>query len=744
MKKFLSVLLTACMVFSITACGKTDKKTDNTPDNATSEVSTTTVADNKPADDGNLIPGGDFSEKDSHWGTYTESGGVGDFSIGSKHLNLDVTAPGTKSHSVQVYCDGFELLQNTKYKFSFDVSSSEVRTFEWRVQINGGDYHAYAGESEIEIGPEEKSISFEFTMNEGSDPAPRLCFNFGFDKSHPNLDSHTIAIANVRLEIIDSSGAIEIDNDTGEKEINVNQIGFRTDDDKKAVFATAGKDDTFEIIDLATNEVVYEGKVTGEYKSYDAGQVVSYADFSDFKTAGEYRIRAKNSGESYSFKISDDVYSDVFNGVIKMLYYQRCGCELTSEHAGDFAHKACHTGKATIYGTDTVIDVSGGWHDAGDYGRYIVPASKAVADLLLAYEMNPSAFSDSVGIPESGNGIADVLDEARYELEWMFKMQNEEGGVYHKVTGLNFEGQIKPDEDDTDLYVMPVSNWDTADFAAVMALASRIYKSVDKEFSDKCIAASKKAMDYHIAHRGERGFKNPSDVSTGEYPDGSSKDEYIWMLSEYYKTTQDKDVAALIDEFDLTSIKSSGLGWATVDLYAYYAYLTSENLNETTKANMTAKFKETIDKAITNINKDAYDSSLYLNYPWGSNMTIANNGELFLMASKMFNDDSYVDLAKTQLDYLLGNNSLSYSFVTCYGEHSPKNPHHRPTLSYGKTVPGMLVGGPDSNLEDPFAKTVLAGLPAAKCYRDNSQTYSCNEVTIYWNSPMVFLLAAFQ
>ena len=158
-----------------------------------------------------------------------------------------------------------------------------------------------------------------------------------------------------------------------------------------------------------------------------------------------------------------------------MLYLQRCG---TAVQDSDFGHAACHTGIATIYGTNDKIDVSGGWHDAGDYGRYIVPAAKSVADLLYAYDANPELYSDNIGIPESGNGIPDILDEVRYELEWMKKMQRADGGVYHKVTCENFPGYVSPEAETAPLIVTPVSTTSTADFCASMALAYEFYKDI--------------------------------------------------------------------------------------------------------------------------------------------------------------------------------------------------------------------------------------------------------------------------
>ena len=131
---------------------------------------------------------------------------------------------------------------------------------------------------------------------------------------------------------------------------------------------------------------------------------------------------------------------------------------------------------------------------------------------------------------------------------------------------------------------------------------------------------------------------------------------------------------------------------------------------------------------------DAYDSTLGDVYPWGSNMSIANNGMVYLMTEHLAE-------AESQLAYLLGTNANSYCFVTGYGTLSPQSTHHRPSQVLKQSMVGMLVGGPDSNLEDPYAQATLKGEPKAKCYADNEQSFSCNEVTIYWNSPLVYLIA---
>ena len=142
-----------------------------------------------------------------------------------------------------------------------------------------------------------------------------------------------------------------------------------------------------------------------------------------------------------------------------------------------------------------------------------------------------------------------------------------------------------------------------------------------------------------------------------------------------------------------------------------------------------------------NAANDGYVSTIASTYSWGSNMSVANNAILLMNLDSISKKEEYRNLAKQQLDYLLGENATSYCFVTGFGSMSPISVHHRPSQTTNQVVTGMLVGGPNSNLEDPFAQATLQGVPIAKCYVDNEQSYSCNEVTIYWNSALVYLLA---
>lgn len=743
------ITLFTAFVLTLTTAGCMSV-TVQTPKQADTPVGTTEAEEETDGSqavetDSNLIPGASFTDSNSAWGIYTESGGIASFDVSGGKCRVHIADPGRVAHAVQLYCGGFEVRKGGEYHFSARISSDVPRNFEWRIQVNGGDYHPYCRLENVSIGPEEEEITCDFTMTEPSDPAPRMCFNFGDEGKSQGLGEHNIMIKDISLELKNEKDTEAIDLPGEIMNVNINQIGYHPDADKRAVVRL--EDDIlpeFQVIDTAKGSTVYKGTLTAGIDKGSSGDKVGYADFSDLKTPGKYRISVDGIGDSYEFVIASDVFDSAFVDTLRMLTLQRCGCELSEELAGDFAHKACHTEEARVYGGNRFVEVSGGWHDAGDYGRYTVPAAKTIADLLLAYENYPAAFDRNFNIPESGNGVPDVLNEARYELDWLLKMQGSDGGVYHKVTGLNFDGFVMSDECTEELYLLPESKTATADFAAVMYMASRVYRPFDAGFADRCISAADRAMDAYIAHIDDMNFTNPPDVFTGEYKDKKSVDEFLWALCEGYKTTGDVRFEKKLELIDTSKITVDGFGWDDVSGYAYYAHLTSDRPMKMPFDVKTRFFELCRELKDTALYGESYGCTITEDYPWGSNMYIANNGIALLMAYSMTGDEDYRLAAQRQLDYLFGTNCTSYCFLTGYGTQSPEHPHHRPSQALGKCMKGMLVGGPDSALEDPYAKAVLKGLPKARCYVDNEQTYSCNEVTIYWNSPLVYLLAGLK
>ena len=739
-KRIVSALLAGSMLLSLAACdGSNSGVLESQTETETSEV--TEPTETEPSIMGfNMINNGDFSSKDHDWHTYFE-GGDGLMTVNDKgELQFDCKMVGIKEWSNQFYYDGFALYKNCKYEMQFDCYSNVERDLGYRIQINGSDYHAYSEET-IHVGPEVKHFDIVFTMEEPSDPAPRLCFNMGKFANNSGFKEHTVCFDNFDLRCIDDKGYVEGDTSDGPAAslINLNQVGYLPNAVKVAVMNGDAITDKASVVDCATGKAVYEGDVAAASMNKSTGRNEARFDFSSVTAPGTYKIVAGDK-ESFEFKIGADVYDEAFKASLRMFYLQRCGMELTSDLAGDYAHPACHTEKATVFGTSEKIDVSGGWHDAGDYGRYVVSGAKAAADLMLAYKLYPNAFDDALNIPESGNGVPDVLDEVRYELDWLFKMQNSEGGVYHKVTCANFPGFVMPEEETEELIVTPVSTTATADFAAVMAMASVVFAEFDMPYSQRCLDAATRATNYLESHKGVEGTKNPDGIVTGEYPDDKDIDERIWAYAELYKATGE----AVYDE-EFSKLMQSGascaadLGWQGVSAYAGYAYLSAPTKGKFYDA-VLASFMGGIADVEATASTDSYNSSLK-EYPWGSNMTIANNGMYVLLYDKIAGYAKGDEIARQQLNYLLGTNGTGYCFLTGFGTLSPTTPHHRPSQAKKAAVPGMVAGGPNQNLEDPYAQNVLADTAPALCYADSDQAYSLNEVTIYWNSPVVFLFA---
>ncbi len=680
----------------------------------------------------NLISNSTFDSGISGWGLYKESGGAATISADNGRLAVNITSLGSVNYAVQPNFETIPLYKNGVYRLKFDVSCTVDRFIEGMIQQNGGKYTAYTWKG-INLTSEMQTVDYEFVMEYDTDIMTKLCFNCGIQEDHEGqLPPHTIYFDNFSLELVDDSNVVYENSADNESKIVTNQVGYRTGDVKTAVFRHISQSGEFKVINADTKETVYTGKMSDGI-SYSLADETDYiGDFSAVTESGTYYITADGAGESYKFTIGDDVYGSLIDDSVRMLYLQRCGCEVIDD---EFGHPACHNTMATVYNTNQKIDVSGGWHDAGDYGRYIVPAAKTIADLLYAYETAPELYGDNLNIPESGNGIPDVLDEVRYELEWMFKMQAENGGVYHKVTCDTFPGYVMPQNETKPLIVMPVSSTSTADFCASMAIAAEVYRDIDSSFADKCLAAAEKSWAW-LQNNSAVLYTNPADIVTGEYGDKSDADERYWAAVQMYRTTGD---AEYLKSADTARI---GLDWALVGDYGNIAILTMKNADKSS-----AVYKNAEEAVIKQANTfksiseyGPYGVSLS-KFAWGSNMTVANAGIICGLAYKTTGDKSYLDAANANLSYLLGHNPNDICYVTGYGTVSPQNPHHRPSMAVGKAMKGMLVGGVNSALEDPAAKAYLKKTPAAKCYVDHSESYSTNEITIYWNSPLTYLLS---
>ena len=249
-KRIVSALLAGSMLLSLAACdGSNSGVLESQTETETSEV--TEPTETEPSIMGfNMINNGDFSSKDHDWHTYFE-GGDGLMTINDKgELQFDCKMVGIKEWSNQFYYDGFALYKNCKYEMQFDCYSNVERDLGYRIQINGSDYHAYSEET-IHVGPEVKHFDIVFTMEEPSDPAPRLCFNMGKFANNSGFKEHTVCFDNFDLRCIDDKGYVEGDTSDGPAAslINLNQVGYLPNAVKVAVMNGDAITDKASVVD---------------------------------------------------------------------------------------------------------------------------------------------------------------------------------------------------------------------------------------------------------------------------------------------------------------------------------------------------------------------------------------------------------------------------------------------------------------------------------------------------------------
>lgn len=518
--------------------------------------------------------------------------------------------------------------------------------------------------------------------------------------------------------------------------IRFNQVGYRPSDVKKVVFAGDDEIKAFSVY-KESGEKVFEAGVSSKayYKAGDEN--ICVGDFSALNEKGVYYLMDSNGNKTETFRIAEDVYEEAKNLSLKMFRIHRCGCEVTKEEAGEFFHKSCHDTKARIYGTDEFIDVNGGWHDAGDYGRYIVAAAKAVVDLLMAYDYRIKRNPSDVFAKK-------LIDEAIYEIKWMMKMQNSEnGGVYHKVTCASFPGFVIPEEEREELIISPISYAATADFAATMAYAYRVYSNVPeyKELADTFMPAALKAINY-MENNPVELFKNPEGIVTGEYGDVDINDEKFWAYAEMYKTTGDRKYEEVLLSMNLDEVQGL-FEWKEVGEYGFYAYVTAKEHSDKEFYNRVYKrLTDHVASIKESMEKDPYSYSMDGRFYWGCNMGVANDAMLLLLYDDMQEANGNIEGAELLLSHIFGMNANGVCYLTGVGSNPAKHPHHRPSVVLGKPMPGMLVGGPEPLLLDDYMKANFQGVAPAKCYADHHDSYSSNEITIYWNSPLVFVLSA--
>jgi endoglucanase len=534
--------------------------------------------------------------------------------------------------------------------------------------------------------------------------------------------------------------------------IYLSQIGFLPDHQKVATVSARAS--SFVVRSLKDNSVVFRSTLSSERRDAASGDIVRLADFSPVKLAGDYRIELDTGVRSGSFPIGRDAYDHALLITMRSFYGQRCGYDV--DLGAGYAHPKCHMEAAyhSSSGKTGPCNISGGWHDAGDYGRYMVNAGITTGTLLWAWELYGASLRDfALQIPESGGKLPDFLAEIQWNLQWMLSLQDSDGGVWQKQSRDDFCSFIMPQDEAGPNYVIGTgfapykSTCATADLAAVMAIAARVCSSYAPAFSQKCLEAARAAWKW-CQNNTNVVFKNPAGIHTAEFGDGDCQDEILWATAELWHTTGDA-----IFQQAFVKMLPQPLSAITVDVpsstqvssFGYWSYALAQR--EGSDAVIAAIQQATLKTArefVHQSGENGYGNSLALeDYVGASNSVAANHSLLLLIANKFEPDRSFLDCAVNNLHYLLGRNCLGISWVTQLGSKSPQHPHHRPSVADNIVAPwpGLLSNGPNADPADPITKALPRQAPM-RMYIDDERAYSCNEPIISCNAPLVFVLAA--
>lgn len=545
------------------------------------------------------------------------------------------------------------------------------------------------------------------------------------------------------------------------QDIKVNQVGYLPDAPKIAVLEGDAEAERFMVVDASSNDVVFEGEIGRAEIDPNSGERVRHLDFSSLRDEGEYAVVVPGAGSSHKFRIAANVYYDTFFIALRSYTLGRAGLAIDDPVTG-LKHEAGHLQDEEAQldidhphaPAGTVVDASGGWYDAGDFGKYVPPGAVTAAQLLLAYELYPDRFSvGQLKFPEGFEsdvpGLPDVLAEVKYELDWLLKMQRPDGAVYHKVAGMQWPGMIRPEDDTQPRYIFGMSTYGTGIFAGVMAMAARIYEPFDAEYAAKLLEAAERAQRYLEANP-EAVFQTSErqDGGSGPYDKYSDQDDRFWAAAELLKTTSDPRYAEYIAghlSHQLTR-EPIIISWGSSLTLGQYAYATADAGDEEVKDKLRQTLVKAADAIAGRVERDGYRYSLSANeYTWASAKNGMAKAQLLLLAHELEPKEAYVHGALDHLHYTLGRNAVGTTYLTGAGTVMPRYPHHRITISTGTYVPGLLVGGPNKFGGDPELDKMLERLSPfpAHAYLDSPDSWASNEYAIDYNAPLVFVLAYF-
>jgi endoglucanase len=519
--------------------------------------------------------------------------------------------------------------------------------------------------------------------------------------------------------------------------IRANQLGFLRREMKGAVILSRRdlNGQMFEIVPPNGTRAVYRaaiGRTRGRYGQFG---YVHHIDFSPLDQPGTYAIRAVGQ-ESYPFIVGDSAYNRVVDSLMLFFRVQRCGT------TDPLLHRPCHTHDATHLIMDgaparKTVDVSGGWHDAGDYVKFLNTAAYTTYTLLFAFEFNPQAFS----FDHDTNGIPEVLDEAKIGLDWLLKLHFEERSLITQVQDLrdHDQGWRLPEEDqlarDRPGFVGIGKNL-VGIYSATMACAYRIWGDNlhDREFASRCLTAAENLYSLR------NDIPDLDTSGTGMYRDVHYRGKLALAAIELYLSTKRPEYLQEAKGYAAVAGSDYWWSWGDINSYAHYRIAQwdkafAKHLRNNLEAARKLSRGHAFGEASTG--------------QWGSNNALLGTALQGILWKRLTGETAYDSLVTLQRDFILGRNPWGISFIFAIGTNFAKHFHSQVAYFNGGYLPGALAAGPVtaatlSQYPIPFERqdAYREFQTDASVYRDDRMDYVTNEPTITAAATALFVLGA--
>lgn len=561
--------------------------------------------------------------------------------------------------------------------------------------------------------------------------------------------------------------------------IRINQIGYRTNDTKTAVFLSTKKTNlnSFSVIDAHSGETIFKSKNIVRTEPLDQFKSCCRLIFSGLKHDGLYRIKA-GKAISPEFRISDNVYYGSADFLLNYMRQQRCGFN-------PYIKDSCHTHDGyIIYGgkeDSSHIDVTGGWHDAADYLQYVTTSANAVYQMLFSWSKNKEAFGDNFlanGLPGS-DGIPDILNESKWGLDWLIKMNPAPGIMYNQIADDRDHIGFRYPDKDTAYYgkdherpvyrctgrpqgLFKYKNRTTGiastagKFASAFARGSLVYKSIDPEFSKLLKEKAISAFKY--------GLENPGACQTAPgtapyfYEEDNWVDDMELAASELYNITNDQEYLDLATEFGRKEPTTPWMGADTARHYQWYPFINMGHpgiASESDNKTLRNEFLNNMKAGLLKIRSKGEKNPFHIGVPfiWCSNNLVAGTITQAHLYMELSGDSTFSDLEAAHRDWLFGCNPWGTSMVVGLPSEGnyPDNTHSSYVVKGGQVYGGLADGPVYPSIFNSLKYLYLSkedkysGFQTKMAvYHDDYADYSTNECTMDGTACLIYYLSAMQ